>query len=175
MLIIICLFSCVISSVGLGEKFDDLISGDYDIKDRVKGIGLSILFSNIIMTVVAFITFIPPVIMALINYGLTGEDIPTVLHAFIAENAIIALILVGSVFGIIVSIYLWKYMIIGGVYLARNFGKGSGRSSSLSSVSGSTYKDMNGGEHKSESERAHADFLIQKQRDEYKKYLEGRK
>ena len=27
------------------------------------------------MTVVAFITFIPPVIIALINYGVTGEDI----------------------------------------------------------------------------------------------------
>ena len=78
-LIVICLFSSVISAVGFGERFDDLISEDYEVKDRVKGILLSILFSNIIMTVVAFITFIPPVIMAFINYGITGEDICLIL------------------------------------------------------------------------------------------------
>ena len=128
-LIIICLFSSVISAVGFGEKFDNLISEDYEVKDRVKGILLSILFSNIIMTVVAFITFIPPVIIALINYGVTGEDIPTILHAFIAEKAIIALIGVCSVFGIIASIYIWKYLIIGGISVMQGFGRGSSSSS----------------------------------------------
>ena len=131
-LIVICLFSSVISAVGFGEKFDELISDDYDIADRVKGILLSILFSNIIMTVVAFITFIPPVIMAFINYGITGEDIPTILHAFIAENAIIALIGVGSVLMIIASIYIWKYIILGFKFIASGeilSGSGSGSSS----------------------------------------------
>lgn len=117
-LIVICLFSSVISAVGFGEKFDELISDDYDIADRVKGIVLSIVFSNIIMTVVAFITFIPPVILAFINYGITGEDIPTILHAFIAENAIIALIGVGSILMIIASIYIWKYIILGFKFIA---------------------------------------------------------
>ena len=131
-LIVICLLSSVISAVGFGEKFDELISDDYDIADRVKGILLSILFSNIIMTVVAFITFIPPVIMAFINYGITGEDIPTILHAFIAENAIIALIGVGSVLMIIASIYIWKYIILGFKFIASGeilSGSGSGSSS----------------------------------------------
>ena len=128
-LIVICLFSSVISAVGFGKKFDNLISEDYEVKDRVKGILLSILFSNIIMTAVAFITFIPPVIIALINYGVTGEDIPTILHAFIAEKAIIALIGVGSVFGIIASIYIWKYLIIGGISVMQGFGRGSSSSS----------------------------------------------
>ena len=131
-LIVICLFSSVISAVGFGERFDDLISEDYEVKDRVKGILLSILFSNIIMTVVAFITFIPPVIMAFINYGITGEDIPTILHAFIAENAIIALIGVGSVLMIIASIYIWKYIILGFKFIASGeilSGSGSGSSS----------------------------------------------
>ena len=117
-LIVICLFSSVISAVGFGERFDNLLSEDYEVKDRVKGILLSILFSNIIMTVVAFITFIPPVIMAFINYGITGEDIPTILHAFIVENAIIALIGVGSVLMIIASIYIWKYIILGFKFIA---------------------------------------------------------
>lgn len=131
-LIVICLFSSVISAVGFGERFDDLISEDYEVKDRVKGILLSILFSNIIMTVVAFITFIPPVIMAFINYGITGEDIPTILHAFIAENAIIALIGVGSVLMIIASIYIWKYIILGFKFIASGeilSGSGSGSGS----------------------------------------------
>ena len=132
-LIVVCLFSSVISAVGFGERFDDLISEDYEVKDRVKGILLSILFSNIIMTVVAFITFLPPVIIALINYGITGEDIPTILHAFIAEKAIIALIGVGSVFGIIASIYIWKYIILGAISVAQNVGNGSGSSSGSSS------------------------------------------
>lgn len=174
-LIVICLFSSVISAVGFGERFDDLISEDYEVKDRVKGILLSILFSNIIMTVVAFITFIPPVIMAFINYGITGEDIPTILHAFIAENAIIALIGVGSVLMIIASIYIWKYIIMGSVYIARNFGRGSGGSGSSSSIPSPTYEDLNGIGHKSESERAVANAWIIKQREEYKDYLEGRK
>jgi len=131
-LIVICLFSSVISAVGFGERFDDLISEDYEVKDRVKGILLSILFSNIIMTVVAFITFIPPVIMAFINYGITGEDIPTILHAFIAENAIIALIGVGSILMIIASIYIWKYIILGFKFIASGeilSGSGSGSGS----------------------------------------------
>ncbi len=131
-LIVICLFSSVISAVGFGERFDDLISEDYEVKDRVKGIILSILFSNIIMTVVAFITFIPPVIMSFINYGITGEDIPTILHAFIAENAIIALIGVGSVLMIIASIYIWKYIILGFKFIASGeilSGSGSGSGS----------------------------------------------
>ena len=174
-LIVICLFSSVISAVGFGERFDELISDDYDIADRVKGIVLSIVFSNIIMTVVAFITFIPPVIMAFINYGITGEDIPTILHAFIAENAIIALIGVGSVLMIIASIFIWKYIIMGSVYIARNFGRGSGGSGSSSSIPSPTYKDLDGIEHKSESERAVANAWIIKQREEYKDYLEGRK
>ena len=131
-LIVICLFSSVISAVGFGEGFDSLLSEDYEVKDRVKGILLSILFSNIIMTVVAFITFIPPVIMAFINYGITGEDIPTILHAFIAENAIIALIGVGSVLMIIASIYIWKYIILGFKFIASGeilSGSGSGSGS----------------------------------------------
>ena len=128
-LIVICLFSSVISAVGFGEKFDNLISEDYEVKDRVKGILLSILFSNIIMIAVSFITFIPPVIIALINYGVTGEDIPTILHAFIAKKAIIALIGVGSVFGIIASIYILKYLIIGGISVMQGFGRGSSSSS----------------------------------------------
>ena len=84
------------------------------------------------MTVVAFITFIPPVIMAFINYGITGEDIPTILHAFIAENAIITLIGVGSVLMIIASIYIWKYIILGFKFIASGEilrGSGSGSSS----------------------------------------------
>ena len=131
-LIVICLFSSVISAVGFGERFDNLLSEDYEVKDRVKGILLSILFSNIIMTVVAFITFIPPVILAFINYGITGEDIPTILHAFIAENAIIALIGVGSILMIIASIYIWKYIILGFKFIASGeilSGSGSGSSS----------------------------------------------
>ena len=131
-MIVICLFSSVISAVGFGERFDDLISEDYEVKDRVKGILLSILFSNIIMTVVAFITFIPPVIMAFINYGITGEDIPIILHAFIAEKAIIALIGVGSVLMIIASIFIWKYIILGFKFIASGeilSGSGSGSSS----------------------------------------------
>jgi hypothetical protein len=131
-LIVICLFSSVISAVGFGERFDNLLSEDYEVKDRVKGILLSILFSNIIMTVVAFITFIPPVIMAFINYGITGEDIPTILHAFIAENAIIALIGVGSVLMIIASVFIWKYIILGFKFIASGeilSGSGSGSSS----------------------------------------------
>ena len=129
----------------------------------------------IIMTIVAFITFIPPVIMAFINYGITGEDIPTILHAFIAEKAIIALIGVGSVLMIIASIYIWKYIIMGSVYIARNFGRGSGGSNGSSSIPSPTYTDLDGTEHKSESERAVANAWIIKQREEYKDYLEGRK
>ena len=37
-LIVICLFSSVISAVGFGERFDNLLSEDYEVKDRVKGI-----------------------------------------------------------------------------------------------------------------------------------------
>ena len=131
-LIVICLFSCVISSVGLGEKFDELISGDYDTADRVKGIVLSIVFSNIIMTVVSFIAFIPPSIMALANYGLAGEDIPSVLHAFVEEKVSIALMLVSGVLGIIASIFIWKYIILGFKFIASGeilSGSGSGSSS----------------------------------------------
>ena len=131
-LIVICLFSCVISSVGLGEKFDELISGDYDTADRVKGIVLSIVFSNIIMTVVSFIAFIPPSIMALANYGLAGEDIPSILHAFVEEKVSIALMAVSGVFGIIASIFIWKYIILGFKFIASGeilSGSGSGSSS----------------------------------------------
>ena len=131
-LIVICLFSCVISSVGLGEKFDELISGDYDTADRIKGIVLSIVFSNIIMTVVSFIAFIPPSIMALANYGLAGEDIPSVLHAFVEEKVSIALMLVSGVLGIIASIFIWKYIILGFKFIASGeilSGSGSGSSS----------------------------------------------
>lgn len=177
-LIVICLFSSVISAVGFGERFDNLLSEDYEVKDRVKGILLSILFSNIIMTVVAFITFIPPVIMAFINYGITGEDIPTILHAFIAENAIIALIGVGSVLMIIASIFIWKYIILGFKFIASGEilrGSGGSGSGSSSSIPSPTYEDLNGIGHKSESERAVANAWIIKQREEYKDYLEGRK
>jgi hypothetical protein len=131
-MIAICFFSCVISAIGFGRRFDELLSGDDEIIDRVKGILLSVIFSNIIMTVVAFITFVPPFVMAFINYGLTGEDIPTIFHAFVAENAIIALIGVISVLGIIASVYIWKYMITGAIVVAKNFGRGSGGSSGSS-------------------------------------------
>ena len=131
-MIAICFFSCVMSAIGFGRRFDEILSGDDEITDRVKGILLSIVFSNIIMTVVSFITFVPPFIMAFINYGLTGEDIPTIIHAFVAENAIIAIIGVTSVLGIIASVYIWKYMIMGAIVVAKNFGRGSGGSSGSS-------------------------------------------
>lgn len=176
-LIVICGFSSVLCAVGFGERFDDLLSEDYFISDRIKGIGLSILFSNLIMTAVAFVTFIPPVVIAFINYGITGEDIPTILHAFIAEKAIISLIAVGSVMGIVASIYIWIYIIKGARFvLSGELFRGTpGRTSSSSSgIPSFTYKDLNGIEHKSESERAYANGWIIKKREEYRDYLEGR-
>ena len=140
-MIAICFFSCVISAIGFGRRFDELLSGDDEIIDRVKGILLSVIFSNIIMTVVAFITFVPPFVMAFINYGLTGEDIPTIFHAFVAENAIIALIGVISVLGIIASVYIWKYMITGAIVVAKNFGRGYSGSSGSSGETHEQYKE----------------------------------
>ena len=156
-LIVICLFSSVISAVGFGERFDDLISEDYYVSDRVKGILLSILFSNIIMTVVSFITFIPPVAIALINYGVTGEDIPTILHAFIAEKASISLMVVSGLFGIIASIFIWKYIILGAKFvLSGEILRGSGSSSSSGgseAYPGQKNSDKNYEYYKKESEK----------------------
>ena len=140
-MIAICFFSCVISAIGFGRRFDELLSGDDEIIDRVKGILLSVIFSNIIMTVVAFITFVPPFVMAFINYGLTGEDIPTIFHAFVAENAIIALIGVISVLGIIASVYIWQYMITGAIVVAKNFGRGYSGSLGSSGETHEQYKE----------------------------------
>ena len=47
-------------------------------------------------------------------------------------------------------------------------------SSSSSGIPSPTYKDLNGTEHKSESERAYANGWIIKKREEYRDYLEGR-
>lgn len=179
-LIVICLFSSVISAVGFGERFDDLISEDYEVKDRVKGILLSILFSNIIMTVVAFITFIPPVIIALINYGVTGEDIPTILHAFISEKAIIALIGVGFVFGIIALIYIWKYLILGAISVAQNVGNGSGSSSrfaerfpELQKLRDKTKKlEKEAEKRKRENELREEKYIKKREQREFEKYHE---
>lgn len=172
-LIVICLFSSVISAVGFGEKFDNLLSEDYEVKDRVKGILLSILFSNIIMTVVAFITFIPPVIMAFINYGITGEDIPTILHAFIAENAIIALIGVGSILMIIASIYIWKYIILGAISVAQNVGNGSGSSSGSSSGFAERFPELQ--KLRDETEKLEQEAQEQKKENELKEKEYNRK
>ena len=131
-MIAICFFSCVISAIGFGRRFDELLSGDDEIIDRVKGILLSVIFSNIIMTVVAFITFVPPFVMAFINYGLTGEDIPTIFHAFVAENAIIALIGIGAIMMLIAPVMIVIFIVKS--LQEVNFSSGYSSSSGDSSV-----------------------------------------
>ena len=118
------------------------------------------------MMVVSHIAFIPPAVIVLINSGLEGNDVSSILQTFAAEKVSAAFMVVCGVLGIVASIFIWKYIILGFRFMASgeilNGSGGSGSSSGSGNTEayyGQKSADANYEYYKKQSEKMTADQI----------------